>query len=348
MIAGSPTVSSASTASSSERDEPAPRRSQADLVHRLPEQLTILGLGDRLLAGADQLDAVALEDTRAGERHRDIERRLAAHCRQQRLRPLPGDDLGDHFRGDRLDIGRVGQLRVGHDRRRVRVDQHDPVAFAFQRLAGLRAGIIEFAGLPDHDRAGADDQDGVEVGAPRHSRSISRDKPSRTDRWLSCGPGLASGWYCDRKHRLADHPQSLRSCCRTAKVRRLDAARQALGLHDEAVVLAGDLDLAGQQVLDRVVGAPVAARHLARPPAERQRQQLVAEADAEDRLARGDQIAQHRHGICPGRRRVARAVRQEDAVRPVAQDILGRGGRRHHGDPAAMRGEHRRMLRFAP
>jgi hypothetical protein len=47
------------------------------------------------------------------------------------------DDLGDHFGGDRLDIGRVGQFRIGHDRRRVRVDQDDPVALLFQRLAGL-------------------------------------------------------------------------------------------------------------------------------------------------------------------------------------------------------------------
>src|SRR3954452_20859297 len=54
----------------------------------------------------------------------------------------------------------------------------------------------------------------------------------------------------------------------------------------EAVVLAGDRDPAGPEVLDRVVGAAVAERQLeglqARGPAE----QLVAEADAEDRLAR--------------------------------------------------------------
>ena len=57
-------------------------------------------------------------------------------------------------------------------------------------------------------------------------------------------------------------------------------------------------------------------------------------------LPRGDQLAQHRHGIFAGRRRIARAVRQEDAVGLVAQDVLGRRGRRHHGDPAAMRGQH--------
>jgi hypothetical protein len=60
---------------------------------------------------------------------------------------------------DRLDIGRVGKLRIGHDRRRVGVDQDDPVALLLQRLAGLGAGIIELARLADDDRAGADDQD---------------------------------------------------------------------------------------------------------------------------------------------------------------------------------------------
>src|SRR5205823_2106466 len=75
-------------------------------------------------------------------------------------------------------------------------------------------------------------------------------------------------------------------------------------------------------------------------PAERQRQQLVAEADAENRLARPDQLAQHRHGISSGRRRVAGAVRQEDAVGPTAQNILGRSRGRDHGYPAAVRSEH--------
>ena len=59
--------------------------------------------------------------------------------------------------------------------------------------------------------------------------------------------------------------------------------------------------------LHRVVGAAMAAVHLAGAAAERQRQHLVAEADAEDRLAGRDQLAQHRHGVFAGRRRVARA-----------------------------------------
>ena len=67
--------------------------------------------------------------------------------------PLLLDDLGDDLRRDRLDIGGVGQIRIGHDRGRIGIDQHDPVALVLQRLAGLGAGIVELAGLADDDRA---------------------------------------------------------------------------------------------------------------------------------------------------------------------------------------------------
>ena len=80
------------------------------------------------------------------------------------------DDLGDDLRRDRLDVGGVGEIRIGHDRRRIGIDQDDPVALVLQRLAGLRAGIVELAGLADDDRAGADDQDRFDVGAFGHCR----------------------------------------------------------------------------------------------------------------------------------------------------------------------------------
>ena len=78
------------------------------------------------------------------------------------------DDLGDDLRRDRLDIGRVRQIRIGHDGRRIGIDQHDPVALGLERLAGLRAGIVELAGLADDDRPGADDQDRGDVGPLGH------------------------------------------------------------------------------------------------------------------------------------------------------------------------------------
>ena len=144
------------------------RRLEADLLHRLAEQLAVLGLVDGVGVGADHLDAELLEHAHAAQRQRGVECGLPAHGRQQRVGPLLLDDLGDDLRRDRLDIGRVGDVRIGHDGRRVRIDQDDPVAFLLERLAGLRAGIVEFAGLSDDDRTRADDQDRFDVGSLGH------------------------------------------------------------------------------------------------------------------------------------------------------------------------------------
>ncbi len=165
------------------------RRVEADLGHRLAEQLAVLGLVDRLGGGADHLDVELLQhaDLVAGavgqrllvERERAVQRRLATHGRQQgeaagEHTALLLDDLRDDLGRDRLDIGRVGQIRVGHDRGRVRVDQHDAVALGLQRLHRLGAGIVELAGLADDDGAGADDQDRLDVCALGHEARLLR------------------------------------------------------------------------------------------------------------------------------------------------------------------------------
>ena len=72
---------------------------------------------------------------------------------------------------DTADVTYIGHLRVGHDRRRVAVDEDDLVALFAQRLAGLRAGVVELASLADDDRPRADDQDRLEVTALGHSSS---------------------------------------------------------------------------------------------------------------------------------------------------------------------------------
>ncbi len=160
--------------------DPAARHLQAGRLHRLAEALAVLGPVDRLVVGADQLDAVALERAVLGERLGEVQRRLPPERRQQGVRALLGDDLGDGAREQRLDIGRVGELRVGHDRRRVRVHEDDLVALLAQDLAGLHPGVVELGRLPDHDRARPDDQDLVEVVAPGHqARTCSRKRSKR-------------------------------------------------------------------------------------------------------------------------------------------------------------------------
>ena len=141
---------------------------QPDPVHRLAEQLAVLGHLDGLALGADHLDAEFFQHAHVFQRQRGVEPGLPAHRGQQRVGAFLLDDLGDDLGGDRLDIGGVGQSGIGHDRGRVGIDQDDPVAFLAQRLAGLRAGIVELAGLPDDDGPRADDHDGGDVGAFGH------------------------------------------------------------------------------------------------------------------------------------------------------------------------------------
>ena len=63
----------------------------------------------------------------------------------------------------------------------------------------------------------------------------------------------------------------------------LDVGGKRGGIDGEAVVLGGDLDLARSLVADRLVGAAVAELELERLAAEGLAQELVAQADAEDR-----------------------------------------------------------------
>src|SRR5262249_46097286 len=97
--------------------------------------------------------------------------------------------------------------------------------------------------------------------------------------------GASLGVVLHGEDRLAFDAQALVAAVEERDVSHLHVARQALGDDAEAMVLAGDLDLPSLNVLDRVVGAAMADRHLLRAPAERQSEELVPEADAEDRLA---------------------------------------------------------------
>ena len=112
---------------------------------------------------------------------------------QQRVGPLALDDLGQHLGGERLDVGAVGEVGVGHDRGRVRVGQDHAVALGPQHAAGLRARVVELAGLTDHDRAAADEQDRLEVGPPRHQAAPASGRAAREVRDPSArsSPGRA-------------------------------------------------------------------------------------------------------------------------------------------------------------
>ena len=79
------------------RDDVRARHAQARLLHRDPEEVAVLGALDRLVVGADQLDAEALEHAVLVQRAREVERGAAAERRQQRVGAL----LLDHARDAR-------------------------------------------------------------------------------------------------------------------------------------------------------------------------------------------------------------------------------------------------------
>ena len=70
-----------------------------------------------------------------------------------------GDDPLEVVDGQRADEHRAADVRIGHDRGRVRVHEHGLDPLAAEREAGLDAGVVELGRLTDDDRARADDQD---------------------------------------------------------------------------------------------------------------------------------------------------------------------------------------------
>ena len=167
---------------------------QADLGHGLVKELAVLTALDGGKVTADHLDAVLVECAVLCQLDGGIQTGLAAQRGQQRIRALLLDHALDKFGGDGLDIGAVGQARVGHDGRRVGVDQDDLKAILLEHLAGLGAGVIELAGLANDDRARANDEDTLDVGTFRHvssPRSRSRRIHRRRNSSQRDGP-----WRC--------------------------------------------------------------------------------------------------------------------------------------------------------
>ena len=94
----------------------------ADLDHLLLEQIAVFGQFNGFDRRSEQRDAVALQDSGFVQFDCQIEPGLAAERGQERIGALPCDDLLNRGNRERLEIDRVGNLRIGHDRGRIRVD----------------------------------------------------------------------------------------------------------------------------------------------------------------------------------------------------------------------------------
>ena len=135
-----------------------------------------------------RMHVVFFQHAAVGKFDRQIQRGLSADGRQhgktraRRHFPLDADNLFQIFERERLNISAVGDLRVGHDGRRIRVGQHHFIALRLERLAGLRAGVIKLRRLPNDDGPGAEDQDFRDVSAFGHLLSLLASDCLRDER----------------------------------------------------------------------------------------------------------------------------------------------------------------------
>ena len=139
-------------------DDHAFRHRLADLLHQPAKQIAVFGASDGIQWGTEQAHPIPIQHAGCGEVHGEVEAGLPTERGQQTVGALLGNDALDDRHRQRLDIHGVGDVLVGHDRGRVRVDQHRRNALFAHGLAGLRAGVVELGSLPDHYRTGAENE----------------------------------------------------------------------------------------------------------------------------------------------------------------------------------------------
>ena len=138
------------------------------LLHGVAKQLAVFRHVDRFPRCGDKLDTIIVEHAFAHQIKRAVETGLTTHSRQKGIGVFFSNDSGDRAPVDWLDIDGIGHLRVGHDRCGIGVHENYAVTLLPECFAGLCAGVIEFTGLPDHDRSGTDDQNTLYVSSFWH------------------------------------------------------------------------------------------------------------------------------------------------------------------------------------
>ena len=122
---------------------------------------------------------------------------------------------------------------------------------------------------------------------------------------------------------------------------------KGIRIDSESVVLRSDFDFAGFKIFDRLIGAAMAELQFEGFSAERLAENLVAEANAENRKPLLTRSLTALHGVAE-RGGIARAVGKKNAGGFVLQRFRGWSGRRDdlHFEPCCR--NRRRMLYFIP
>ena len=147
---------------------------EAYFDHGLLEFHAVFALLDGVGFGPDHTHVMFFQHAGMVQGHGKIQGRLAAEGGQQGVRFFALDDFFHHLGREGFNVGSGGEFRVRHDGGGIGIDEDDGVAFLLQGLAGLNAGIIEFASLADNNRAGADDEDFADGGVLGHVDGKSR------------------------------------------------------------------------------------------------------------------------------------------------------------------------------
>lgn len=108
---------------------------------------------------------------------------------------------------------------------------------------------------------------------------------------------------------------------------------QRLRIHRETVILRRDLHPSREQIAHRVIRSAVAELEFERLGSQRKRQQLVPQANAKDWHSTAKPLEQIDRIVNRGR--IARTIRDENAIRPLVKNLGSGNGGRDHPHPTA-------------
>ena len=130
----------------------------ADALAHFLEQFPVLCPFNALAGGSQELYAAFLQHTLALQLNRQIQAGLSADARNNGIRALIAQNLGNVLKCQRLHVYLVRNGGIGHDGRRVGVAQDNLIPLFLESQTGLRACVVKFCRLPDDDGAAADNK----------------------------------------------------------------------------------------------------------------------------------------------------------------------------------------------
>ena len=136
------------------RDGDADGRLDVDFGQLVGEDLAVFGVDDRLDGRAEHLNIILFEHAVFEELDAAVQCGLAAKGKQDAVGFLFFDDLLHEIWSHRQEVDPVGNVFRRLNGRNVRIHQNRPDALFLESLQGLRAGVVELAGLAYLQRAG--------------------------------------------------------------------------------------------------------------------------------------------------------------------------------------------------